>query len=337
MKIEVCESLTYSWFKHVKGCSVVQTNWSTSPCWKLEYGRFDGVCQEIQNFFKDKYGYTVFKGASTVQFIRQGEIDAVGIKIQDNQTYIYAADSAFHENGLNYGSADETVSRVLKKYFRTAVTLKAVYGEAVGEIAFISPKINKNILEPLETAIGELQDILFKNGFEFTLELYANDSFTKEVVLPVVEVAKQVSDDNELFLRSFQLVELSGVEPNNVEVHNAYTNTDTSVCPAIRRSSSYTHSEQSRIRIMFEEYLIKKKKKGSTVNSYCCSINKHILKRENLDWNTLPDHINEIVFLYDVGGVHQDIGQIGHCTVINALKRFREFVRDNNLGQQYSC
>ena len=33
MKIEIAESLTYSYLKHVEGCRFVQTNWTTSGKW----------------------------------------------------------------------------------------------------------------------------------------------------------------------------------------------------------------------------------------------------------------------------------------------------------------
>ena len=36
MKIEMGESLTYSWLRHEKLCQLVQTNWKVSPFWELE-------------------------------------------------------------------------------------------------------------------------------------------------------------------------------------------------------------------------------------------------------------------------------------------------------------
>lgn len=35
MKIEMGESLFYSWLRHVKSCQVVQTNWKASSQWEL--------------------------------------------------------------------------------------------------------------------------------------------------------------------------------------------------------------------------------------------------------------------------------------------------------------
>ena len=35
MKIEMGESLFYSWLRHVKECQIVQTNWKVSSNWEL--------------------------------------------------------------------------------------------------------------------------------------------------------------------------------------------------------------------------------------------------------------------------------------------------------------
>ena len=35
MKIEMGESLFYSWLRHVKECQIVQTNWKVSSQWQL--------------------------------------------------------------------------------------------------------------------------------------------------------------------------------------------------------------------------------------------------------------------------------------------------------------
>ena len=35
MKIEMGESLFYSWLREVKECQIVQTNWTTAKQWKL--------------------------------------------------------------------------------------------------------------------------------------------------------------------------------------------------------------------------------------------------------------------------------------------------------------
>ena len=63
----------------------------------------------------------------------------------------------------------------------------------------------------------------------------------------------------------------------------------------------------------------------STVFSYIRAIKK-VLEAEGLSWYTLQNNIENIVPIYDIGGAKQHIGAKSNCTVINALKRFQEFV-----------
>lgn len=63
----------------------------------------------------------------------------------------------------------------------------------------------------------------------------------------------------------------------------------------------------------------------STVFSYVHAVKK-VLEEEGLSWYTLQRDIENIVSIYDVGGSKQHIGAKSNSTVINALKRFREFV-----------
>jgi hypothetical protein len=63
----------------------------------------------------------------------------------------------------------------------------------------------------------------------------------------------------------------------------------------------------------------------STVFSYIHAIKK-VLEEEGLSWNSLQSNIDNIVPVYDIGGYKQHIGAKSNCTVINALKRFKELV-----------
>ncbi len=86
------------------------------------------------------------------------------------------------------------------------------------------------------------------------------------------------------------------------------------------------------IEIAFEEYLVNAgyceytaTGNPSTVFSYIHAIKK-VLEEEGLSWHTLQHDIENIVSIYDIGGSKQHIGAKSNCTVINALKRFSEFV-----------
>ena len=58
MKIEMGESLFYSWLRHVKECQIVQTNWTTSSQWYLNHEVELGKIMEITSrYFSDNSGY----------------------------------------------------------------------------------------------------------------------------------------------------------------------------------------------------------------------------------------------------------------------------------------
>lgn len=83
----------------------------------------------------------------------------------------------------------------------------------------------------------------------------------------------------------------------------------------------------------FEEYLIKagyKEKTASgnpsTVSCYVKGV-ETVLDEEKISWNTLEANISTIISKYDVGGEKEHIGAKSNSTVINALRRFEEFVK----------
>ena len=148
MKIEIGESLFYSWLRHVKACQIVQTNWRVSPLWKLaDTEKLEQVMQKVDANFGEKHGYQVFKGNKSLrQLLKQGECDALGMHITENATETYAIDVAFHEEGLNYGDRDTTVMKVIEKCARTAFCLYGYLNVSDAEIIFASPKINPAVL-----------------------------------------------------------------------------------------------------------------------------------------------------------------------------------------------
>jgi hypothetical protein len=63
----------------------------------------------------------------------------------------------------------------------------------------------------------------------------------------------------------------------------------------------------------------------STVYAYTRAI-KRVLREEGLSWHTLQSDIDNIIPIYDIGGMKHHIGEDSNDTVIDSLKRFREFV-----------
>ncbi|AOV98901.1 hypothetical protein [Dehalococcoides mccartyi] len=211
MKIEMGESLFYSWLRHVKECQIVQTNWKPSPSWQLQneedLNRFMDVTDE---HFQNKYGYGVYKNNSLSQLLMQAEVDALGISLSDNGMELYAIDVAFHESGLNYGDRQETVMRVIKKFVRTALCLIGYFGAAQGEIIFASPKIHNAIINDLEPCTADLNALFLKNNYNFTARVIANDDFDELVLNPILIASDGVSDTSELFMRGYQLINMFG-------------------------------------------------------------------------------------------------------------------------------
>ena len=66
----------------------------------------------------------------------------------------------------------------------------------------------------------------------------------------------------------------------------------------------------------------------STVYSYVTSV-KAVMSDEGLDWTSLVKNISSIASLYDIGGAKEEIGDRGNRTVINALRRFEDFVNNS--------
>lgn len=215
MKIEMGESLGYSWLRHVKKCQIVQTNWKMSPKWEIK--KID-VLREIMEktnaYFESNYGYTIFKKNSFEQLLAQGEVDVLGISVNGDSNKIYALEVAFHRAGLNYGLKEETVSRVLKKYMRTAMCVYGYFECDNVEIIFAAPKINPAIMLELEPKILEINDFFESIGLRFKANLVANNQFNSTILQPILAASDEISDTSELFLRSYQMFSMFPDELN---------------------------------------------------------------------------------------------------------------------------
>ena len=120
MKIEMAESLIYSWLRHVKGCHLVQNNWKVSKLWNINPNNENNIkvfMDKVRIAFGSKYD--IFGKSTLVQFLEQGEADAIGFNKEDN--YYYAVDVAFHRGSLNYNGKNKTIAKVLEKCVRSAM------------------------------------------------------------------------------------------------------------------------------------------------------------------------------------------------------------------------
>lgn len=210
MKIEMGESLFYSWLRHVKDCQIVQTNWKVSPQWELKHmDELQTLMDLTDRHFSEKYGYRIYKKNSSLsQIILQGECDAVGVSLQDGKMKVYAVDVAFHEGGLSYGSRQETVMKIVAKSLRTAMCLYGFFDTKTAEIVFASPKINPAIYNDAIPCVADANALLAEQGYQFRIRMIANSDFNEVVLKPILLLSDGIADTTELFLRSYQMYKM---------------------------------------------------------------------------------------------------------------------------------
>lgn len=233
MKIEIGESLVYSWLRHIKKCQIVQNNWKVSPKWE-EASAVNDIqdiiekCNnEFKDFFEDQFNqkeYNILKKNNYRQFIMQAEADSVGIKVSANKNEYFVVDVAFHSQGLNYGGNYVTSLKVIEKCLRSAMCLYNFFGTKSGKIYFVSPLIYPAKLEIIVPSIEKLNSFFKKQGYEFEFILIEGEEFKKEILEPLLNIGSDISDTNELFMRAMLLMELFGYGNNNSKDENTMSN-----------------------------------------------------------------------------------------------------------------
>jgi hypothetical protein len=202
MKIEIGESLIYSFLRHVKKCLITQTNWKPSGHWYAS----DEVRAKVEHKFKKINNHDAFSDifkSDLTQTLKQAEIDVLGI---DQNDHVHAFEIAFHENGLQYGGKEKTRDRVFKKLLRGYLTLKTYFPGKTYSIAFCSPKVNpateNHILEYIDVLRRDFQE----EGVEFFY--YSNKSFDSEIAKKTLEKTLTEADGSELFARSIKMLNI---------------------------------------------------------------------------------------------------------------------------------
>lgn len=205
MKIEIGESLVYSYLKHIEGCRIVQTNWKTSGNWAVteyEQARAKDLYNKIANS-PDFYG--IFKNSSFEQLIKQAEIDVLGINTAENT--VFGIDVAFHSAGLNYGSKEETALRIIKKIFRTIFIMQSYFNEYEKfNSYFITPKTHYANQSLIDELLLKAKDLIEDENI--AIDFISNDDFYDNIVDPLIKNINDESDTSELFSRSVKLLQL---------------------------------------------------------------------------------------------------------------------------------
>ena len=209
MKIDIGESLACSYLRHVKCCWIVQANWKTSEHWeRCQDADLEARYSEMKQHFDPKG--SVFK-QTAAEFLKQGEIDVVGI---DQQSEVHAMEVAFHGAGLNYGDST-SADNVLKKMLRTLFILRTYHSSQTPVyIYFLSPKVGPTGQSRLETVFANLRRVYA----DVEWRLLTNDHFAECIVKPTLEKASEVTDLSELFVRSTKLLEIAGYRLSRPDV-----------------------------------------------------------------------------------------------------------------------
>ena len=182
MKIEIGESLACSWLRHVRQCWLVQANWKFSEHWPrcATDAELDALFKAMKARFNGD-GEVLKQTKDAGQFLKQGEIDVVGVDVHGD---VHAVEVAFHEAGLQYGNTAQTNARVLKKMLRTLFILRAFCPPDVHRhIYFFSPKVNRVVHQPLEGTFAALH----REYSDVEWQFLANGDFAEKVVAPTLE------------------------------------------------------------------------------------------------------------------------------------------------------
>ena len=213
MKVEIVESVIMSWLRHAQGCVVTQMNWKPSPTWAV--GREPELNQAfdaVRSFASEAIGVQIFKQGEFRQFLRQTEIDVLGLRLADSTgaPAVIAVETAFHENGLQYGGADETIGRVLKKLIRAAFALEAYVDAGEATVIFATPKMAEPVRQGVQEHLARLEPLLSRQAnlaiHRMRFRIIANEDFADEILEPVLDQVDAVADGSELFLRAQQLM-----------------------------------------------------------------------------------------------------------------------------------
>ena len=324
MKIEIAESMVYSWLRKVKNCRIVQTNWKSSPEWpamnveelqKLKAASeayFAEALSKIENSYNNDSDATEFDAADTMvdtsdsaslifkktanleQLIAQTECDVLGLCLENGKYKAIAVEVAFHENGLNYsGGCKETAKKIVSKFLRIIIALRAYLGVEEAELIFASPHVKKATLKQVNQMMDELNAFLEKEKLTgFSVSVLFNEDFQTDIAIPLIQSVEQhgASDGSELFVRALKLISLGDKRPQVTGTTSKQDGKkqeearDSQDSVAVNYGSIAMSAHKSQ-RGRFKDWLIRNGIKSNTANSYASGVNTSSdFAREQLNW-----------------------------------------------------
>jgi hypothetical protein len=217
MKIDIGESLVFSYLRHVKNCFIIQPNWKPSGNWMAKPELLKKSVQEFDRIQHHPAFTEIFKTGFD-HTIKQTEIDLLGI---DQNDTVYAANVTFHEYGINLGAKTDTRNRVIKNLLRAHLALNVYFPDKKHVLMFCSPKVSPGT----EEIISDYFDILEKdfNSDQTRFIYISNENFRDRVLMETLDRIQEEFDTSELFLRAFKLLTIYAAEsPDEIEqVHES--------------------------------------------------------------------------------------------------------------------
>lgn len=80
----------------------------------------------------------------------------------------------------------------------------------------------------------------------------------------------------------------------------------------------------------FEQYLLEKNYKPTTSIDYPARLER-LCRKEKISFEHLAQHLAEILPQYETNGKKSSYGKRSHSSVLNALRRFAEFLNEGNI------
>jgi hypothetical protein len=200
MKIDIGESLVYSYLRHVKNCYIVQTNWKPSGNWIPESVDFEKANLEFERIQRHPAFIEIFK-TGFEHTLKQTEIDVLGL---DQADTVYAINVTFHEYGINMGAKTDTRNRVIKNLLKAYLAMMVFFPGKKHVLMFCAPKVVTNTEEIIRDYFKVLQKDFNSSQSQFVY--ISNELFRDKVMMETLDCIQQEFDTSELFLRSFKLL-----------------------------------------------------------------------------------------------------------------------------------
>ncbi len=277
MKIEIGESLMYSWLRHVKKCQIAQLNWKTAT---VDASLFSEV-QPVFDVFREKLQLR----SNLKQFLSQAEIDVLGISVKEHSNELYAVDIAFHEAGLGYS---DSVDRVAKKLLRSALVLHNQFGTRKGHIIFACPKINSiTTTTEIQNHLAYMTDVFRNAGFEFNFNMICNTDFREQILQEVVRKAKDIKDTSDLFVRSLKMIGIFNGEIGAINLAMAVDNEES--FDAVADVDNPIINQEDELNMSFSELLSLDRSIGKTARAF---FNKMVQENKLADFFARYGNVN---------------------------------------------